>query len=582
MAAPEEINQMKLITELSNQAVHEYLGLQEQKEKATMECERLQAERDEAVRRLEEFQEVSHMVIEEVNNIQESLDIERTCRQSVEALASKLNRQNNSLKRKSMMYLAHLGLETIAKINLEDEEEGENTEDQAECCLSQCQSTITELKNKLKLTQEEKTKATTDLEATSEELRKTREEMLREKHDNTILIAETVRQKKQLAKYNRVSLFAVEEYEALQQNWDLERDLRTEAECFARQMLVEQKKLNRQSQILLQSVSADQALQAALNDVTQITQALESHKLEHQRQMKEMEEKLRGSELLKEVSALQRKLDLLLEERQEYEERCTKAEVQAKDLRFTVEELQKKLQAICNPAPAPAMPPPPPPPLPPPPTQLTNPLSSLLSMIRKKKEFSGDIPLVEKDSVKEPETDVKKQAVDEMMQRIKNGVHLRPVGQASNRTRAIQRERMPSNSAIQELKGILETFKRPFPHVKSGSPSINTESELERVLQRRRDAFETLQESCLPSSPHPFPSSVLDINRAHQADSGPGYKQAIPLGKRGAPVKAAVSGKAKKRSEHKGCLLCSLRHTNCGNILIKRTDSCYYRDRFLQ
>ncbi|XP_038816425.1 shootin-1 isoform X3 [Salvelinus namaycush] len=449
MAAQEELFQMKLITELSNQAVHEYEGLQREHERATMECQRMQAERDEAVKRLEEFQKVSHMVIEEVNSIQDNLDIERTCRQSVEALASKLNRQNCSLKRKSMLYLAHLGPETIAEIGLEDEEEEEEsgeTQVEKECLSAHCQSTITELKKKIELTLEEKKQATIDHEATRDELRDIREELLKEKHDNMVLIAETVRQKKILAKYNRVSLFAVEEYEALQENLDLEKELRAEAEKFAREMLVEQKKLNRQSQILLKSSSPSEALQAALTDVTRLTQALESQRLEHQQQMKGIEEQLRGSELHKEVLALQRKLELLAEEKREHEERCSKAKVEAKDLKFT-------------------------------------------------------------------EMDIRQQAVDEMMQRIKRGVHLRPVGQAPNKTKPVQRERVPSNSAIQELKGILDTFKRPSPHLKVGSPSTNTESELERVLQRRRGAFKTSQESCLASSPRPFPSSVLDVTR---------------------------------------------------------------------
>ncbi|CAB1343549.1 unnamed protein product [Coregonus sp. 'balchen'] len=380
------------------------------------------------------------MVIEEVNSIQENLDIERTCRQSVEALASKLNRQNRSLKRKSMLYLAHLGPETIAEISLKDEEEEEeeesgDTQVEKECSSAHCQSTITE------------------------------------KHDNMVLIAETVRQKKLLAKYNRVSLFAVEEYEALQENLDLERDLRAEAEKFAREMLVEQKKLNRQSQIVLKSSSPSEALQAALSDVTRLTQVLETQRLEHQQQMKVIEEQLRGSELQKEVVALQRKLELLAEERREHEERCSKAKVEAKDLKFTVEELQKKLQALSNPLPAPAPPPPPPPP--PPPAPLTNPL--------------------------------RQQAVDEMMQRIKRGVHLRP------------RERVPSNSAIQELKGILDTFKRPSPHLKVGSPSTNTESELERVLQRRRSAFQTSQESY--DRPAPVNAAVSSLVKERRPQS---------------------------------------------------------------
>ena len=36
-----------------------------------------------------------------------------------------------------------------------------------------------------------------------------------------------------------------------------------------------------------------------------------------------------------------------------------------------------------------------------------------------------------------------------------------------------------------------ETIKRPSPQPKTESPSTNNESELERILQRRRGAFKT-------------------------------------------------------------------------------------------
>ncbi|GLD62689.1 shootin-1, partial [Lates japonicus] len=388
-------------------ALQEYESLQRKHETATMECKRLEEERDKAIETLNEIQQVSQMVIEEVSAIQENLEVERTCRESAEALASKLNRQNRSLKRKSMMLLSHLSPETITEINLEDEEEedGEDLHAASKVCLSpQCHATVSELQNKLELTIKEKNQAVTDLEAVRGQLRETREELLKEKHDNTVLIAETVKQKKLLVKYNRVSQFAVEEYEALQDMLDLERDLRTEAESFGRVMMVEQKKLKRQSQILMQSSSPSQALQDALSQVTRLTQDLETQRLEHQNQIKQLEDRLGSCETQRELTALRRKLELVEEEKREYSDKCSKAEVEVKDLRFTVEELQKKLQAATNPppAPAPAPPPPPPPPPPPAPALASNPLSSLLSLIRKRRDINTDIPLVVQDSAKTP------------------------------------------------------------------------------------------------------------------------------------------------------------------------------------
>uniref|UniRef100_A0A8D0A484 Shootin-1 n=1 Tax=Sander lucioperca TaxID=283035 RepID=A0A8D0A484_SANLU len=369
---------------------------------------------------------VSQMVIEEVNAIQEDLVMERTCRESAEALATKLNRQNRSLKRKSMMLLPLLGPEAIAEISLDDEEENESEELHAAsmvCLSAQCQTTISELQNKL-----EKHPAVTDLEAVREQLRETREELLKEKHDNTVLIAETVRQKKLLGKYNRVSQFAVEEYEALQDTLNLERDLRTEAESFARAMVVEQTKLKRQSQILMQSSSPSQALQEALSQVTGLTQELETQRLKHQSQVRAHNHR--------ELTALRRKLELVEEEKREYSNKCSKAEVAVKDLRSTGKDMFGTvsirhtvgitLSSTGGPGPlgVPQMI-----------FMCASPCSALLSLIRKRTDISTDIPLVVQDSAKTPEVDIRQQAVEEMMHRIKKGVQLRPVSQSPNRTR---------------------------------------------------------------------------------------------------------------------------------------------------
>ncbi|XP_029926552.1 shootin-1 [Myripristis murdjan] len=504
--AEEEIKKINVITDLSNKALQEYEGLQRKHEKAAMEVKRLQEERDDAIHKLNEFQRVSHMVIEEVSTIQENLEIERTCRQSVEALASKLNRQNRSLKRKSMLLLSHLGPETIAEINLEDEDEEEEDQHAASkvCLSAQCQSTISELQKKLELALEEKKQAATELNAIREQLRETREELLKEKHDNTALIAETMQQKKLLGKYNRVSQFAVQEYEDLQENLNLERDLRAEAENFARDMLVEQEKLKRQSQILIESSSPSQALQEALSQITSLTDNMETQRLEHQHQIKQMEERLRSSKAEKELMALRCKLELVEEEKREYSEKCSKIEVEVKDLRHTVEELQKKLQAATNPPPAPTPPPPPPPPPPPVPAPTSNPLSSLLSLIRKRRDIDTEIPLVVQDSAKKPEVDIKQQAVDEMMQRIKRGVQLRPVSQTPHRRRRM--ETPSSSSAIQELKGIMENFNRSPPKQRERSPAADRDGELQRILLKRRGALESQQHT---TSPHSIPSPAV-------------------------------------------------------------------------
>lgn len=287
MASTGEQKEVKMISDLSNQVLLQYEILQKEYEKSKKECKQMQEERDEALRKLKEFEQVSHRVIEEVNNIQENLEIEKTCRESVEALASKLNRQNRSLKRKSMLFMSRLGADVIAEISLDDEgDEDPQEEESGVCSSSHCQIVITELRDKLEVILAEKKQMAIDLETTREQLCQTRQELLKEKHDNTVLIAETFQQKKLLGKYNRVSQYALDEFEALQDDLNLERDLRSEAEKFAHEMLVEQKKLKRQSQMLIQSVPPTEALQKALAEINTLTHTLETQRLEHQQQVK--------------------------------------------------------------------------------------------------------------------------------------------------------------------------------------------------------------------------------------------------------------------------------------------------------
>ncbi|RXM32636.1 Shootin-1 [Acipenser ruthenus] len=385
--------QMKAVTSLSNQAINEYEGLQEEHKKAKQECAKIQHERDEAVKKLREFQRLSHMVVEEVNVIQNHLEIEKTCRESAEALASKLNRENKSLKRLSMLYMSKLGQEVITEeITIDDEDSAVESDDGARICASlHCQHQIKDLRDKLVAGLEEKKFLANDMEILKGRLEEVTDQLNKEKQENIILAAEMFQQKKLLNKYNRVSMLAADEYEELQAEFELEKDLRKEAESFAHKMLVEKKKLKRQSQLLLQNVGPNEQLLKAMEDVSNLTQALEKERIEHQQKMKEIEEKMKNSEVQREIAYLKRHIELLEMEKKEFEGRCRKSEEQAKDLKHTGDEV----------------------------------------------------------------TDIKQQAVDEMMERIKKGVQLRPAG---SRSKPQQSERKPSDSAVQELKGILCQF----------------------------------------------------------------------------------------------------------------------------
>uniref|UniRef100_A0A663MVY4 Shootin-1 n=1 Tax=Athene cunicularia TaxID=194338 RepID=A0A663MVY4_ATHCN len=416
-----------------------------------LQCDKIKQERDEAVKKLEEFQKISHMVIEEVNCIQNHLEIEKTCRESAEALASKLNKENKTLKRISMLYMAKLGPEIITEeINIDEDDSSTDTEANSGSCNSvHCQQQIKELRDQIISVHEEKKTLAIELENLRCKLVEVIEEVNKVKEEKAVLTTEVNKQQKLLEKCNRVSVLAVEEYEELHVNFELEKNLRKKAESFAQEMFIEQNKMKRQSQLLLQNSAPDQQLLKALDDNAKLTHTLEEERLQHQQKIKELEEQLENQALHKEISRLKQQLELLEEDKKELELKCQNSEERARDLKHSVDELQKRIQQSENPVPPP--PPPPPPPLPPPPPP--NPI---------------------------------RQAVEEMMDRIKKGVHLRPVNQSS-RPKTKPETPKPSESAMKELKGILETLNKSTSSRSLKSlETDSSETELERVLRRRK------------------------------------------------------------------------------------------------
>ncbi|MEJ1289088.1 shootin 1 [Cricetulus griseus] len=276
MNSSDEEKQLQLITSLKEQAIGEYEDLRAENQKTKEKCDKIRQERDEAVKKLEEFQKISHMVIEEVNFMQNHLEIEKTCRESAEALATKLNKENKTLKRISMLYMAKLGPDVITEeINIDDDPTTD-PDGAVETCVSvQCQEQI------------------------------------------------------------KVSMLAVEEYEELQVNLELEKDLRKKAESFAQEMFIEQNKLKRQSHLLLQSALPDQQLLKALDENSKLIQLLEGERIQHKQKVKELEEQLENEALHKEIHNLRQQLELLEEDKRELEQKYQSSEEKARNLKHS-------------------------------------------------------------------------------------------------------------------------------------------------------------------------------------------------------------------------------------------------------
>ncbi|XP_077311566.1 shootin-1 isoform X4 [Lithobates pipiens] len=479
-----EEEELRVISGLKERAIEHYEELRTENEKTKDEFDKVKQERDEAVRKLEEFSKISHMVIEEVGFMQNNLEIEKSCRESAEALASKLNKENKNLKRISMLYMAKLGPEVITEeINLDDEDTPSDSDSGEVCTSLDCQQKVKGLHEQVLSAQEEKKAVSLELEELRSQLVDLIEEVNATKKENVMLTKEVFDQRKLLEKYNRVSVLAVEEYEDLQNSLEMEKDLRERAEKLAHEMIIEQNKLKRQSCLLLQECAPSEQMLNALEENARLTQLLEESQIQHQQKVKELEDQLAEDRLRKEIQSLKKQLEIMEEEKKDLEVKLFSSESLVKDLKHSVQELQKRVHQAENPPPPP---PPPPPPLPPP--LPANPIRSLMSIIRKKPSQASSS--VKKEIASQSESgnvdDLKRQAVDEMMNRIKKGVHLRPV-QQTVRIKSQQPEVKPQSSAVQELRGMLNTISSSTSQRRHGTISTaSTETELERILRRRK------------------------------------------------------------------------------------------------
>ncbi|MGH0166642.1 UNVERIFIED_CONTAM: hypothetical protein FKN15_057533 [Acipenser sinensis] len=323
------------------------------------------------------------MVIEEVSVLQTQLEIEKSCRENAEALATKLNCENRKLKYLSLSSRPCLDelLPSISDcIALEEEAE---PQDPSPDPYTQYQQQV------------------------------------------------------------KVSMMATQEYGNLREQLDLELSLREKAESYAHEMLIKQKEANRQSMILLQQADPSMQLLKALEDVANVTKTLEQERLQRQRQVKDLEAQLQESALRRQLGEMQKHLELMEEEKRELEVRVQRAEERSSSMEHQGQSILTSFRLLV----------------------------SLLRVVRSQTE-PDSFPLVFLFEASVGADDVKVKAVNEMMERIKHGVVLRPVkGQATKET-------------------VKKSPSRGFPEV---APT-KKDSELEVILRRRR------KQNCDPSS----------------------------------------------------------------------------------
>uniref|UniRef100_A0A8C7FFI9 Shootin-1 n=1 Tax=Oncorhynchus kisutch TaxID=8019 RepID=A0A8C7FFI9_ONCKI len=438
-----------------------------------IQCEILEKQRDEASQKLSEMEEVSSQLLKEMDVLEMQFQIERSCRESAEALAVKVTKENKVLKRRSQAllpllpklpeYMATMSFDLESDQGVDPNPDGDSGEE----AVLQGQAQIRELQASVEQLLGEKMQLCEQVDSLKREQSQLEEQLALEIGEKEAILKKLSKQNKNMNKMKRVSQLVTEEFTEISQKLDLEQGLRQHAEVFAHQVLVKQKETQRQSMVLQQSSETSLQLQHALEQVAHISSTLQ----EIQRYYRNQVDCVCVSESRDNV-----RVPLKLQY------------IRPPEWHNLVSEKDNSTPAL-----PPPLPPPPPPPLPP--------LSSSTAPIHCVVSLSPTEP--------DPTLDMKTRAVDAMMERIKKGIVLRPtqrpqVGSEDDcawRDQRIEKRK----SAVLELKGMLDTIKHQG-HRRAWSRnrfSRNVgEAELQMVLQRRRRAMADGQDTLSsPGSP---------------------------------------------------------------------------------
>ncbi|KAK1797264.1 hypothetical protein P4O66_008643, partial [Electrophorus voltai] len=457
----------------------------------------------------------SSQLLKEIDMLEVQFHNERSCRESAEALVLKVTKENKVLKRRSQALLPLIPKlpENLSALNFDLEEEcssdlstpiEEEPDLKSHAQIRELQSSVDQLLG-------EKIQLCEQIEVLKKEKEELKDQCALEVEEKEAILRKLSKQSRTMNKIKRVvSQLVTEEFTEMSQKLEMEQGLRHHAELFAHQVLVKQRHSQCQSLALEQNTEMDTQLQQALEQVVQISKALEEIRLHHQQQRSQSQSATEEFNALAELQVVRAHLENSEKER-------VKMEYQLKDSQKTLavlqEEAVKQLQdgiRIVNEAPTPEFGQSneentiPSPPAPPPPVLSTVPTDPLNALRNRKK--AGSSTTDSKNLVLS--MDMKARAVDEMMERIKRGIVLKPALKTPQSTSEEDSWKDQSTekrkSALLELQGMLDSIKRPSHKRVMSRKRISHnvgEAELQLVLQRRRQAIGDDKGSRPPTAP---------------------------------------------------------------------------------
>ncbi|XP_071947187.1 uncharacterized protein [Antedon mediterranea] len=214
---------------------------------------------------------VSEAACDEFAEIKAQLEVEQLCREEAESYATKMVKQNKSIKRKSAAILGNKW--NSIEISLDDDDD----DPQVNSSLESEQQRLNELRDELTALRKDLDVANKDNNELNEEMITLKHELEQERISNSDLKDALKQRDRAIQQFSRVSTLVVNEFEEISENYEKEALLRKKAESFAAKMYQEKKVVaevaRRQSQILLDP--PDDKFTQAMKEIEELNSMLE-------------------------------------------------------------------------------------------------------------------------------------------------------------------------------------------------------------------------------------------------------------------------------------------------------------------
>lgn len=135
-----------------------------------------------------------------------------------------------------------------------------------------------------------------------------------------------MKNEKQFKQLNRVSVLALEEFNTLQQKYELETHCRFEAEKYAAEVLREKDVLGQQMNFISEATSKDEQLKKALEEISALNKKLADERTESEEKIKELMEEIKASKDEGYMQVTEEKLQLAQEHIESLEQQLADSE----------------------------------------------------------------------------------------------------------------------------------------------------------------------------------------------------------------------------------------------------------------